>query len=625
MDTFRLLFSEGGVGRGVRLLTAMLWLALVAEQAGAQDPSHDYPLIGWQTFAGAVDDFYARFDYLVYRHSDESRVNALKALNPDMRIVWTFDWNSGNVGEPIGSGSDLPDVWKLKDSRGNILNSYGNLPMFNLSEFSPRAPSGKYAGLTYLEAIPEIFEEMADLNTFDGWGTNGAWGPTAVQWLFTTQFKDDVDINNNGINDHNEFSPVEWETHWENGLNILLNGLREKLNAAEQATGQPKLLVINSGTYHTWGWPQTNGIVIEKLRTHFDDEFRRHYWLDFAANGRRPFYSVADGYPEPSAPNLPANTKNDFRGMRFGLVTSMFNDVYFSFQSIEAGEHYWSYWYDEFEVSVGQPTSPPLQIREGAWVRFFEKGVALASTDGRTQTISDADLRAFSQYAGPYYRFQGSQDPAMNNGAEFSSVTLAGDRLQTGGTAVKRLGDGILLLTEPKPVIADIIIDDNDTGTSPANNKAELDGFVVQEDCRNGRDFYRVRCSNWLDAFGYAYTSPGSGTATFRPNVGAAGYYEVFEWHGQMDNAPMATNVSYTIKHGNGETTRTVDQSSQQGLWNSLGTYYFPTGRNNYVQIDATEADGFVMADAVKFVFKSLDENADLTPPAPPANVRVEQ
>jgi hypothetical protein len=148
-------------------------------------------------------------------------------------------------------------------------------------------------------------------------------------------------------------------------------------------------------------------------------------------------------------------------------------------------------------------------------------------------------------------------------------------------------------------------------------------GFTIEENCKSGRDFYAVRCSKWLNKFGYAYAAPGNGVATFQPTIGVAGNYEVFEWHGRIDNVPMATNSKYVIKHARGTVNTTVNQAQNHRRWNSLGTYYFHKGTDGHVQIRSENADGYVMADAVKFVFRSLSGNRDITPPEPPRDVTV--
>lgn len=602
----------------------------------------DYPLIGWQTFGGAVDEYYARYDYLVQRDSSNGFVQRLKAINPNMRILWTFDWNACEVDSSMQCASE----WELKDSQGNTLKSYGNTHMYNMSEFTPPATGGSYPGLTYIEAIPEIFSDRADLATFDGWGTNGVWGESGggIYWLYNTKFPD-IDIDNNcpanggsgtlpGCEDHNQFSASQWTTHWQNGIDQFMVELRTRLDAASTAA-DPKILAINSGTYHPWGWTESNGIIVEKLRGYFNDDFQSSsFWVPFGRDNVEPHFSVADGFPEMTKPGLPSNTKNDFGGMRFGLATSMLNGVYYSFQGEEAGEHYWAHWYDEFDANVGKPTSDALQVESGLWVRFFEQGVVGASTDGLDHTLTDAQLQTFAEYSGPYHRFAGGQDPQFNDGQQFDSVVLPGYRKpgncangdsctldsECSGScrAVRRVGDGILLVTTPTTIIADIIVDDVDMGTSPGSVAPTDNGGFGGNWAAHGAasgcptpandDYYTIRCSWNPGSFAFSTANGGDtlSSVSYVPTVGVTGEYEVFEWHPSLSAGGESTAVDYIIKHANGEDTVTVNQAQNPGGWNSLGVYTFNAGTAGSIRIDAANsAPGTVMADAIKLEFQS--------------------
>ena len=586
-------------------------------------PSHDYPLIGWQTFTGAVPEFYSRFDLIMYRYKSLDRLEQLKKLNPNIVVVWTIDWNTAN-GMP-----NVPDDWILKDSKGNILHSYGNTRMMNLSIKAPVASSGPYSGKTYREYLPEYYSKTADIRYFDGWGNMGVWGGYGMSYKWKNpnhEFGKDVDIDNNGINDHDEYSTNEWVELWQSGVDKIMANVRAELDKA----GSNKLLIINSGTQHPWGFAQSNGIVKEKLRGHFDDSFNKDYYSKFAKESVKPMTVVVDGFPHPRAIDLPSNTKNDFRGMRYGMVTSMFNDHYFSFQSIEAGEHYWSYWYDEFESNLGQPKGGPKEIREGLWVRFFTRGAAIANTNGIPQTVTDSDIRSISGYSGPYYRLKGGQDISFNNGQKFESVHLVGQRNKQ-GNATARLGDGLILFKNPTTIVSDIIIDNVDMGTSPGSEAAVLSNGFEQLGANGGcvvpgSGYYTLRC-NWNPGT-YAFAialSGGSEKAVFKPTIGLPGKYEVFEWHPSLDAKNEGSNVIHEIKHANGTVSKVVNQKINSNRWNSLGVYSFNKSTNQYIAIKTSGTNGMVIADAIKFVYRSESQNNDTTPPNPPRNPKAQK
>ncbi|KAA3662611.1 MAG: hypothetical protein DWQ10_02030, partial [Calditrichaeota bacterium] len=418
----------------------------------------------------------------------------------------------------------------------------------------------------------------------------------------------DVDINNNGVNDHDEMSDSEFLSRWQGCIDVIMQKLRDRI-------GPDKLLIINSGTKHRWGWDKQNGMIVEKRRGFFDNQFDSKWFGDIRKYAVKPYVTLEDGMPYNSHPKKGYPSKDSFTEMRFGIVMAMFNDHYYSFQDLEASEHYWSFWYDEFDVDLGQPTGPPHQISSGVWVRFFDKGAAIGSCDGAMHTASANDLTQFSEYAGPYYRFRGGQNPQVNNGQMFDSIELHGTKIDG-----RYFGDGIILLKQPHIVLSDIVIDNSASGTSPASVQAELSSsFEQSSDCYV--DGYVLSCKSWLDSYETA-VSYGSGTAVFRPTINITGFYRVYEWHPNISGT--SSNVQYKVQSADGVQTFTVNQQQNSGQWNELGRFKFSNGTNGYVEIIADGASGAVAADAIKFVFDDYNTERDFEAPAAPAKVQVQ-
>ncbi|MGH3320079.1 MAG: RHS repeat-associated core domain-containing protein [Streptosporangiaceae bacterium] len=101
--------------------------------------------------------------------------------------------------------------------------------------------------------------------------------------------------------------------------------------------------------------------------------------------------------------------------------------------------------------------------------------------------------------------------------------------------------------------------------------------------------------------FDYATHPKGHGGSVFTwsPYIPADGSYEVFAHWPAVDGA--ASDAPYTIGYDGGTTTKRVDQTANAGQWVSLGSYEF-TGRKRYDIGLANNADGTVVADAVKLV-----------------------
>jgi hypothetical protein len=97
----------------------------------------------------------------------------------------------------------------------------------------------------------------------------------------------------------------------------------------------------------------------------------------------------------------------------------------------------------------------------------------------------------------------------------------------------------------------------------------------------------------------YRFRAAGSGscTATWVPDIPAAGNYEVYAWWKAVPN--RATDAPYTINYDGGSTTVDVNQEINGGQWNLLGTFSFAAGTSGTVVL-SDDADEFVIADAIK-------------------------
>jgi uncharacterized lipoprotein YddW (UPF0748 family) len=117
------------------------------------------------------------------------------------------------------------------------------------------------------------------------------------------------------------------------------------------------------------------------------------------------------------------------------------------------------------------------------------------------------------------------------------------------------------------------------------------------------------------DKFGNDYkftskkaTSPN--TATFTAVIPVTGSYDVYEWHSQGTN--RATDAHHTISHDGGSNLVIINQQSDGGQWNKLGTYQFTGGQSYTVLIDSVFTGGSVaMADAIRWSY------VPVTPPTP--------
>jgi beta-glucanase (GH16 family) len=97
----------------------------------------------------------------------------------------------------------------------------------------------------------------------------------------------------------------------------------------------------------------------------------------------------------------------------------------------------------------------------------------------------------------------------------------------------------------------------------------------------------------------YATCNTVGATATWRPNLRAAGTYQVWAYKVRAANSDPAQRFD-TIHNGFTSTT-VVDGTAGTSGWVSLGTYAFPAGTGGYVRTTAS-GTGCARADAVRFL-----------------------
>ncbi|WP_158281466.1 golvesin C-terminal-like domain-containing protein [Sediminitomix flava] len=95
--------------------------------------------------------------------------------------------------------------------------------------------------------------------------------------------------------------------------------------------------------------------------------------------------------------------------------------------------------------------------------------------------------------------------------------------------------------------------------------------------------------------------------------IPTSGTYEVFTLH--TANTNRATNVPFDITHYNGVSTVLVNQQQNHSKWVSLGSYDFAAGPNAKIELKTTGTNGYVIADAIRLVFKECQSL--VTPSSP--------
>jgi len=404
--------------------------------------------------------------------------------------------------------------------------------------------------------------------------------------------------------------------HWDHLTEQSLTELGRRLRA-----GWPEGFFVGNAARPLEHSYALNGFMFEDYPTYgknFDDEVIGGY-RNWVAQASVPHLLImnqralgTEGVDKP-------NRRADFwERMRYATTISMlFDSMYVMYNYGGGGSPHWAspWWFDEYSVDIGQPLGEFYALPMGVYARRFSGGIVLVNTTAEPKTVSAGDLDQ------TYYRFLGGQRPDWNNGQPFDSVTLDGwsKNGQTGEWA-KPIGDGIILVASPQTIVSDILVDDSECRLNNIQGAFTEQGMTVfvQSDKEGHCDNeFSPFADDWRifprEAAHFAPPGDGSRYARFSPNVGLPGDYEVFLWYpnqiherfielGGFALNQVASDAKVRIEHAGGTTVVTIDMRQNGGEWVSLGTYPFAPG-NGYVEI-RNDANGYVFADAVKFVWR---------------------
>lgn len=168
------------------------------------------------------------------------------------------------------------------------------------------------------------------------------------------------------------------------------------------------------------------------------------------------------------------------------------------------------------------------------------------------------------------------------------------DQLTFYADYVLRAGGTVVPMRPIGHQLNEVVLDNDSPGVTYSGSWADSASSV-----RYDEDYGAV-----ADAVGYRFaniSSTETATATYTPNIPAAGFYPVYTW--VLDGANR-TNQLYRITDSDGGVTEIrVDHRMVGKGWVYLGTYHFDAGTSGSVQISnqSTAGGSVVIADAIRF------------------------
>ncbi len=525
----------------------------------------------------------------------------LRQLNPDI-LLFPFDsmLDNGNIANSAESGETPSELW-LADPA-----DYGNSSRvwWDVGDECNAVNGECYRDWKARQAVRNARDRGYDGIYLDLWQV--PWGGLFPKPRMTQEEYID------GMTDFGDMLRQEWSE----GI-FLANGARA-LTFSQSING------YMWEDYPTFAWPETAGKILDAE-------------ADWLANTQGNSSSRIG--PSIITVNIRAREYDQYdsrfwQSMRYATGLSLLGDyLYVMFNSGNGGSPHWAnaYWFDEWSVDLGEPLGPADTLPGGVWYRQYSKGLVLLNDKDGEKVITAQLLREnLPNYDGPYYRFAGGQLPEFNDGSQLgddvdSQLTLGVFYRSDDGKS-DRIGDAVILLKAPQTIVSPIIIDDTNC-RGPNNIQGEFDTSGMQIFLQEGMTSH---CKNHFSPFPNSwryfprdtahYAARGNGTATSRwtPRIGMPGLYEVFVWspnevkssftdRGGFHAGDIATEAPFTVHHRDGQTVTSVNIQRDGGGWVSLGTFAFEAGISGYVEL-SNAADGYVLADAVKMVWRGEGE-----------------
>lgn len=289
----------------------------------------------------------------------------------------------------------LRDEWYLRSSSGQKLTWWPGTYLLNVAP--PGLAGSGQNWSNYL--VNFVVNEILSTGYWDGVFYDNAWDNI-------THFAGaDIDINADNTVDSNANSV------WQQGMKYIYRETRARA---------PKAIIIGNGTSRAY---------VDDLNGKMLESFIPASWAPTMNTYRHDeINSVA-----PKLNIINSNTGNTgvekYRDVRFGLGSALLEDGYFSYDYGDQN-HGQTWWYDEYNVKLGQPTGQAVSRQNYAsyqpdvWRRDFDHGLVLVNSTAEKTTV---DL------GGDFEKINGNQDRSVNDGSIISEVEIDAN-------------DGVLLL-----------------------------------------------------------------------------------------------------------------------------------------------------------------------------------
>lgn len=379
----------------------------------------------WDMTEGETEQL-AKYDVVLVDVENQTfapaRLEQLRQLNPHITILAYVSLSDirpdaasldrSTFRGKLGNQMKKNPSWILKNASGADTEWWPTFKIFNPTDSTPSSTEKKFN---------KIFPKMVANNIY----TTGLWDGVFLDnvWDDVSWVSKKIDLNQDGIPE----SAASLDSSWHAGIKKILKRIRHKTNPTWIITG-------NGGASYS---AELNGIAFENFpNTSYGS------WTpsmkEYAIIGNTTDFAFIN-----SNDNNGGNSAN-YQGFRFGLTSTLLGEGYYSFDSGDQ-THHELYFYDEYEVALGQalgaayntldPASP-TSLQEGVWRRDFENGIVLVNSTSvdRTYILEQG-----------FEKIKGVQDVTTNSGKTVGSVTVSAH-------------DGIILLNRLSSITGEVFI-----------------------------------------------------------------------------------------------------------------------------------------------------------------------
>lgn len=216
-----------------------------------------------------------------------------------------------------------------------------------------------------------------------------------------------IDLDRNGQRDN----PSTADSQWQAGVVTLLQETR-------RLAGPNTIILINGNSAPAYQ-SYVNGRIFESFPTPWE---KSGLWQELMESAKNLFTLVRQPqlfFFDSDTNNAGQQKHND---LRFNLGSALLAGAFFGYD-FGTEDHGQLWWFDEYNVFLGQPTGAASNIKNpeqniftpSVWRRDFEKGIVLVNSSEQTERVRLGE---------DFEKIHGTQDPITNDGAIVSRITV---------------------------------------------------------------------------------------------------------------------------------------------------------------------------------------------------------